>query len=74
MDPSETAANVAWTRETHAALAPHLDARRWLNYLGDDQDGAAVRDAYGPNHARLVELKRRYDPLNVFRHNHNVMP
>ena len=74
MDPAETDANIAWTRETHAALAPHLSERRWLNYLGDDQGADAVRDAYGPNYDRLVELKRRYDPDNIFRHNHNIQP
>ena len=72
-DPADTDANIAWTRETHAALAPHLAEGRWLNYLGDDQDDA-VRAAYGPNYDRLVELKRRYDPENVFRHNHNIAP
>ena len=72
-DPADTEANIAWTRETHAALAPHLSEGRWLNYLGDDQDDA-VRAAYGPNYDRLVELKRRYDPENVFRHNHNIVP
>jgi FAD/FMN-containing dehydrogenase len=73
-DPAATDENIAWTRETHKALAPHLDERRWLNYLGDDQGGDAVRAAYGPNYARLLEVKRRYDPENVFRHNHNIDP
>jgi FAD/FMN-containing dehydrogenase len=67
-------ANIAWTRETHAALAPQLDERRWLNYLGDDQGEDAVRGAYGPNYDRLREAKRRYDPDNVFHHNHNIAP
>ena len=74
LDPADTDANIAWTRETHAALAEHLSARRWLNYLGDDQGADAVRGAYGPNYDRLVELKRRYDPENVFRNNHNIAP
>src|SRR5712691_1958253 len=74
LQPAATAANIAWTRETHAAFAEHLVERRWLNYLGDDQGEDAVRAAYGPNYDRLVEVKRRYDPENVFRQNHNIVP
>jgi FAD/FMN-containing dehydrogenase len=74
LDPADNEANIAWTKDTHAAFAEHLSARRWLNYLGDDQGEDAVRAAYGPNYERLVELKRRYDPENVFRHNHNIAP
>jgi len=73
-DPADTEACIAWTRDTHAALGEHLAKRRWLNYLGDDQDASAIRAAYGPNYDRLVELKRRYDPENVFHHNHNIVP
>jgi FAD/FMN-containing dehydrogenase len=74
MDPAETDANVAWTRETFAALRPHMATRRWLNYLGDDQADDAIRNAYGPNYERLREVKRKYDPENVFRLNHNIAP
>ncbi|HYA08014.1 MAG TPA: FAD-binding oxidoreductase [Gaiellaceae bacterium] len=74
MDPADTDANIAWTRETHAALAPHLTDRRWLNYLTDDQGAAAIRNAYGPNYDRLVEVKRKVDPENVFHHNQNIAP
>jgi FAD/FMN-containing dehydrogenase len=73
-DPSATEANIGWTRETHAAFAPHLSERRWLNYLGDDQAEDAVQAAYGPNYERLREIKRRYDPTNVFHLNHNIAP
>jgi len=74
LDPAATDENIAWTRETHRALAPHLDDARWLNYLGDDQGDDAVRAAYGPNYDRLLAAKRRYDPGNVFHHNHNIDP
>jgi FAD/FMN-containing dehydrogenase len=74
LDPAATDENIAWTRETHRAFSPHLDEARWLNYLGDDQLGDAVRAAYGPNYDRLLDLKRRYDPENVFHHNHNIDP
>ena len=74
-DPADTEANVAWTRETFAALRPHFGtARRWLNYLGDDQAEDAIRAAYGPNYDRLREVKRQYDPDNVFHLNHNIAP
>src|ERR671930_250714 len=65
-DPAGTDANIHWTRETFADLQPHLETRRWLNYLGDDQGLDAIRAAYGPNYDRLRDVKRRYDPDNVF--------
>ena len=45
--------------------------RSYTNYLSAD-DYDRVRQAYGPNYKRLVELKRRYDPDNLFRLNHNL--
>jgi FAD/FMN-containing dehydrogenase len=74
MDAAATDENIAWTRETHRAFRPHLKDARWLNYLGDDQDANAVRAAYGPNYERLLAVKRRWDPHNVFHHNHNIDP
>jgi FAD/FMN-containing dehydrogenase len=73
-DTAATEANIHWTRETFAALAPGLAPGRWLNYLGDDQADEAIRAAYGPNYQRLREIKRRYDPNNVFHLNHNITP
>jgi FAD/FMN-containing dehydrogenase len=73
-DPAATDANIAWTRETYAALEPERAEGRWLNYYGDDEDPAELDAAYGPNRARLAEVKRRYDPDNVFHLNHNIVP
>jgi FAD/FMN-containing dehydrogenase len=73
-EPSDNDANVAWSRETFATMRPHLGSGRWLNYLGDDQSDDAIRAAYGPNYDRLREVKRRYDPDNVFHLNHNIVP
>ena len=45
----------------------------YVNYLdNDDQD--RVRAAYGPNYDRLRDLKRRYDPQNLFHLNQNIPP
>jgi FAD/FMN-containing dehydrogenase len=74
MDPADTEANVAWTRATFDLFSPYFASRRWLNYLSDDDGADAVRAAYGPNYDRLVEVKRRHDPKNLFHLNHNIDP
>ena len=73
LDPTATDENIAWTRSLYARLEPHASGRRYVNYL-DDDDAGAVASAYGPNLARLADVKRRYDPGNVFHHNHNISP
>jgi FAD/FMN-containing dehydrogenase len=47
--------------------------RRYTNFLSAD-DAAYVRQGYGANYERLVQVKRSYDPDNVFRLNHNIDP
>lgn len=74
MDAVRTNDNVAWTRATYAGPEPRFAPQRYVNYLGDDEVGNAIRQAYGPNYSRLVEIKRRYDPDNVFRLNQNIEP
>jgi FAD/FMN-containing dehydrogenase len=66
-------AGVNWTRACFDAARPHLTHGVDVNDLGDE-GGQRVRDAYGGNYARLVEVKTKYDPANVFRHNQNVEP
>jgi hypothetical protein len=73
LDPADTDANVAWVRETFAALEPYTAPRGYVNYLADDESDR-VTSAYGPNYDRLVEVKRRYDPRNLFHLNHNIAP
>ena len=73
-DAADTDANISWTRETYADLRPGFATGRWLNYLGDDQANDAIQAAYGANYARLREIKRHYDPENIFHLNHNIAP
>jgi FAD/FMN-containing dehydrogenase len=72
--PSATEACIDWTRRTFEAVRPYQAGGRWLNYYGDDEDSAALDQAYGPNRARLAEIKRRYDPTNLFHLNQNIEP
>lgn len=73
-DPSASDENVEWTRANFAAMQPYVADRRYVNYLSEDDAGAAGRAVYGPNYERLTELKARYDPENVFHLNQNIEP
>jgi FAD/FMN-containing dehydrogenase len=67
-------AHVRWARECFDALAPAAAGRAYVNFLGDEGQ-ERVRAAYGEaRYARLVALKRRYDPGNVLRLNQNIDP
>jgi FAD/FMN-containing dehydrogenase len=74
VDAAATNENVAWTRASYDAMEPYFARRRYVNYLTDDESRDAVLAAYGPNYARLAQIKRRYDPDNVFRLNQNIDP
>jgi FAD/FMN-containing dehydrogenase len=77
MDPAETEANVDWTRRAFDNLRPYLADGRYVNYLDDDEAALGadpVRAAYGPNYERLVEVKTKYDPDNLFHLNFNIPP
>jgi FAD/FMN-containing dehydrogenase len=72
-DLARAAANEAWTAAFRAEL-PADGTATYVNFMGDEGTDA-VRDAYpASSYARLRELKRRYDPDNVFRANHNIRP
>lgn len=70
-DPAETAARFAWGEEWVRLLRPARHERIYANYQTYDAAAGAAA-IYGPNHARLVALKRRLDPTNEFRRNANV--
>jgi FAD/FMN-containing dehydrogenase len=76
LEASATQANVAWARDTYAALAPHFASGRYANYLNAEEvtQSGAVSDAFGPNWKRLREVKERIDPDNVFHLNQNIKP
>jgi hypothetical protein len=72
-DPAAMAVHVAWARDLWNAMERFSAGGVYVNYLGEEES-ARVPSAYGPSYARLAELKRRYDPTNLFRVNQNVSP
>ena len=72
-DPADNDANIAWVRDYYDATAPHSEEGGYVNFMsGDDQD--RIRANYGANYDRLVEVKRTYDPDNLFHLNQNIAP
>ena len=71
-DPSEDEARIAAVREAWKPIEP-LTRGFYVNAMSEDMY-AKVDANYGPNYARLAQLKRKYDPANQFRLNANVVP
>ena len=63
---------IRWVQATRDKLQPFAQGV-YVNQLGDTSD-QLVRAAYGANYARLVEIKKKYDPNNVLRLNQNINP
>ena len=71
-DPAEKANAVQWVKALRDNLRPFAHGV-YVNQLGETSE-ELVRAAYGPNYARLVEIKKKYDPKNVLRLNQNIKP
>jgi hypothetical protein len=64
---------ISWARDFFNATAPFATGGVYVNFLTQDEAGR-VSAAYGSNYDRLVQLKRKYDPGNLFRLNQNIKP
>jgi FAD/FMN-containing dehydrogenase len=67
---------IGWTRAAWNRARKHaLEGRLYLNFAGQDADSIELtRNAFGQNYARLAQIKKRYDPTNMFRFNQNIQP
>ncbi|MEV6229530.1 FAD-binding oxidoreductase [Saccharopolyspora shandongensis] len=72
-DPADNAANIAWVRDYYAATAPHSEEGGYVNFMAGDDQGR-IKANYRGNYGRLVQVKRAYDPENLFHLNQNVRP
>jgi FAD/FMN-containing dehydrogenase len=64
---------IGWAREFFNASKPYASAGAYVNFM-TEEEGDRIAAAYGANYNRMVEIKRRYDPENVFHLNQNIKP
>ncbi|HET9082814.1 MAG TPA: BBE domain-containing protein, partial [Candidatus Limnocylindrales bacterium] len=73
-EPALDGANAAWVRGAMAIVEPHLTSGRYINELSDGGPEMTLSSYGDAKLERLHELKRAWDPTNVFRLNHNIDP
>jgi FAD/FMN-containing dehydrogenase len=71
--PEEADASVQWTKGYWQALRAYSPRGAYVNFMADEGEDR-VRESYRGNYGRLVQIKRRYDPTNLFRLNQNIKP
>jgi FAD/FMN-containing dehydrogenase len=72
-DPADTEKNVQWVRDYWEALHPHSAGGAYVNFMMDE-GSERIAASYRDNYQRLVEVKKKYDPANLFRMNQNISP
>ena len=72
-DSAEDQERIKWVRDYYQAIAPHSEPGGYINFMSDDDQGR-IQDSYRDNYKRLVDVKRAYDPDNLFHHNQNIKP
>jgi FAD/FMN-containing dehydrogenase len=73
-DPADDERAVQWVHDVRADARPWSTGAVYLNFIGDEGADRVVAGVGADNARRLAELKRKYDPDNVFRFNHNIKP
>ncbi|CAN5646185.1 FAD-binding oxidoreductase [soil metagenome] len=74
-DPAESEHHIGWARGFWNDLQPFSSGNGYINFPTEDEGDDRTRQAYPPAvYERLVQIKNRYDPDNVLRHNKNIQP
>lgn len=72
-DPANNEKTISWTKSYWDALHPFSAGGAYVNFMMDEGE-ERVKATYGDNYKRLVEIKNKYDPANLFRVNQNIRP
>jgi FAD/FMN-containing dehydrogenase len=73
-DPAKAVALMTWGRNYWKAVHPYNLGGAYINFMMDDEVQGRVQASYGENYERLVSVKAKYDPNNLFRVNQNIPP
>ncbi len=73
-DPANNEKTISWTKSYYDALHPFSAGGAYVNFLMGDEGEDRVKKTYGNNYERLVAIKNKYDPGNLFRVNQNIKP
>lgn len=73
-DPQNAGAVTRWAKDYWTAIHPFNPGGAYVNFMMDDEGQARIEASYGANYPRLKEIKRKYDPDNLFRVNQNISP
>jgi len=73
-DTAESAGHVQWTREFWTAVEPFASGQVYVNHLDAEEGTTRIKAAYTQGYEKLVALKNKYDPTNLFRLNQNIKP
>jgi FAD/FMN-containing dehydrogenase len=73
-DPAKAADLTKWAKNYWASIHPHNGEGGYVNFMMEDEGEARVQASYGANYERLSQVKRIYDPFNIFRVNQNIKP
>ena len=74
IDPAESQMHMDWTRNFWQSIQRFSTGGGYINFISQDEDEDRTKTAYGVNYERLVTLKNKYDPKNLFRTNQNIKP
>ncbi len=72
-NPADNTKNISWVKDYYKALEPHSAAGGYVNFMADDDSGR-VKTNFKDNYKRLAQIKKKYDPSNLFHLNQNIQP
>jgi FAD/FMN-containing dehydrogenase len=72
-DAKQDKMGIGWAREFFTASAKYASEGAYVNFMTEDEQDRVTK-AYGPNYNKLVDIKKKYDPNNLLKHNQNIKP